>query len=369
MKAQRALGLSLAWPRLVVVFAVDVALLVLASHWPGDVRYADYAWWTGVAVAALLTIIALVTYHRVPLSSALAARMRDRSTDPAALLADEHLRAVDHRRGYSRETVGMRQRNGQLVAVIAVAGRATVPSGRHHRAAAAPVTLPVELVAAALRQFDVRLDGIDIVSAAARNDDAEGPGRRNTWLILRMDPQRNVAALAARDSVAAALAAAVERLAHDLEGRQITASVLTADQFAGVDAAVLAGLQSRRQKDPKQYVTSGWLSPRDITAENLEQLWLANTDATVVMVRLVGRHNRTEVSAVVRYHSDHRLPKEERAGLNRFIGRRLAAVYASLPVPAPRPKLVVPTRELHPEDQLAVALDVVEPEPAVPAGA
>lgn len=388
MKAQRAFGLSLSWLRVVTVFLIDVAVLVLASHWPGNPRQAGYAWWSGVGIAALLTLIALVTYRRVPLASVLGARLRDRSTDPDALLAEGAGQAIDHRRRYGREAVGIRECRGQLVTVIAVAGRPMVPAGRHHRGTAATFALPVGTVAAAMRQFDVGLDGIDIVSVAtrgagpeARGDDedtgADGaagdeqsvPAHRSTWLVLRMDPQHNVAAVATRESLAATLAAATERLAHDLEGRDITARVLTADEFAGVDAAVLAGLRAEQPKQPKQYVTTFWVSPRDITSENLDRLWLSDVDAAVVTVRLTSRRRSTAVSVWVRYHSGNRLHKTLRSEVNRFLGRRLAAVRESLPVPRPVPVLVVPARELDDQEQLVVSLDAAEQQPAVRVGA
>lgn len=386
MKAQHALGLSLSWSRVVTVFFIDVAVLVLASHWPGDSQQAIYAWWSGVGVAALLTVAALGTYHRIPFTTALAARVHDRFDDPETLLAEEHTRAIDHRRRYGRCSVGIREYRNQLVTVIAVEERAVSPAGRHHRGASTAVGLPVQLVAGALRQFDVRLAGIDIVSVeshgadsadasedtVASDPEATNPpvssDRRSTWLVLRMDPQDNAGAAASRDSVAATLAAATERLAHDLDGREITARVLTCEEFAGVDTAVLAGLQPRRQQSSTQYVTCYWVSPPDITSENLDRLWLADIDATVVTVRLRPRHHGTEVSVLVRYHSGVRLHKQLRAELNRFIGRRLTAVRGSLPVPTRSRALVVPSRQLADQEDLAISLDSGQ-QPADRAGA
>ena len=64
---------------------------------------------------------------------------------------------------------------------------------------------------------------------------------------------------------------------------------LTADELAEVDTAVVAGLQPAstrpgldRLKHIDGYATSFWVSPWDITSETLDQLWLADTDATVV---------------------------------------------------------------------------------------
>jgi type VII secretion protein EccE len=375
MKAQRSFGLDLSWSRLTVVFLIDVAVLALASHWPGGSQAATYAWWTGVGIAAVVTLAALVTYRRTPLTSALAARVLDRFVDPKTTLATGRTPAIDHRRRFSRDTVGMREHDGQLVSVVTVEGLPERRSGRHHQPAASPSTLPVATVAAGLRQFDVRLDAIDVVSVTAVPNDNHDPAdngepaeedapaeHRGTWLVLRMNPQHNTAAVAARDSLASTLAAVTERLAQDVDGSRCAARPLTAAEISDVDAAVLAGLEpdhiraSRRrlkQKQPagpKEYVTSFWVSPWDITTQTLDQLWLSGVDAMAVTIRLVPRRGGTEVSAWVRYHSGERLSKGVWAGLNRLTGRQLAAVCASLPEPAVRLPLSVPARELGDEE-------------------
>jgi type VII secretion protein EccE len=83
-----------------------------------------------------------------------------------------------------------------------------------------------------------------------------------------MDPMHNADAVAVRDSVAATLAAATERLAHELQERHLVVRVLPAEEFADVDAAVLAGLQPTRirrrgrrlkqkeRKGPKQFAST-----------------------------------------------------------------------------------------------------------------
>jgi type VII secretion protein EccE len=384
MKAQSVFGLNLQWLRVSTVFVIVVAVLALASQWPVESPAAEYVWWSGVGVAALVAFTALVTYRRIPLASAAVTRVRDRLINPELFLSEGHTPAVDHRRRYGREPVGMREYQGRLTAVIAVSGPAAAPSNRHQRSAASPAALPVNLVAAGLHQFDVLLEGIDIVSVATRDlvgDDDSVPEHRNTWLVLRMDPQRNVAAVAARDSVASTLAAAAERLVYDLDGTRITARVVTAEEFADVEAAVLAGLQptqirprrrrrlkQKRGTGPKSFVASFWVSPQDITSENLAGLWLAETDATAVTVRLTPGSGRTQVSVLVRYHSDRGLNRNVSAGLNRLTGRQLTAVRTSLPTPMQR-VLVLPGRELHDDDELAVPLDPAPQQPLVRVGA
>lgn len=380
MKAQHALGLNLSWTRVTTVFLIDMGILVLAGRWPGDPKAAVYVWWTGVGVAVLVAVIALVTYRRMPISTMWAAWMGDQFVDPEAALTQGRTRAVDHHRRFGRESVGMREHQGRLVTAISVGGRAAGATGRHRRSGE-PMSLPVERLAAGLRQFDVRLDSIDIVSVGTRSNPREAaesdaadadenptlPDHRDTWVVLRMDPQHNVNAVAARDSLASTLAAATERLAEEIDGRQLSARVVRADEFDAVDEAVLAGAEAAQlrhrlfRQRPEGHVTAFWMSPGDISEENIEHLWNLETAATVVTVRLApGGGRTTGVSVLVRYHSAEKLSRGVRAALNRFVGRRqLDAVCASLPAPTAHRRLVVPGRDLQEGEHLPVSVDVV----------
>lgn len=393
MKAQRTVGLSLSWSRLTSVFLVDVAVLVVARHWPGGSRTATYAWWVGVGIAALVAIVAVVTYRRTPLATALAARVLDRFVDPQSALEAGRTPAVDHRRRFGHDRVGIREYQGRLVSVIAVEGRPERPSGRHHHSAS-PATLPVQAIAAGLRQFDVRLDAIDIVSVGVRHSDqpdadhdealdSEHPtiDQRGTWLVVRMDPHHNAAAVAARDSLADTMSAVTERLAHGVAGTRCAARPLSATEIGDMDLAVLAGLEPahirprrrrlkhKQPEGPKEFVTSFWVTPQDITSQTLDQLWLTGTDAMAVTIRLSPRRGGTEISAWVRYHSSKRLPKEVWAGLNRLTGRQLAAVRASLPAPANPSPLIVPTRSLDDDEVLEVPVGPAVLPPPIQVGA
>jgi ESX secretion system protein EccE len=383
MKAQREYGLALSWPRVTVVFLIDVALLVIASHCPAAWQAGHAAFWVGVGLAVIVTIVALVTNGGVPIASAPIARVRNWYADPEALTVG-CTPASDHRRRFSKETVGVREYDGQLIGVIAVesAGDASAAAGRHRHRDALPASMPLEAVIEALRQFDVRLDSVDIVSVGTRQgskgvksavqDDfgARGDRRpleeRNTWLVLRMDPLHNVQAVAARDSVASTLAAATERLAQHLDGRSCAARPLTADEIIDVDDAVLAGLQPahirpfwRYLKTPDGYVTSFWVSPSDITSETLEELWLTDADVTVMTIRLIADGREADVAVWVRYHSDKRLRKETFSGLNRLTGRQLGAVAASLPAPTSRRPLPMPSRILDDGEGILVPVGAI----------
>jgi len=381
MKAQREYGLALSWPRVTVVFLIDVALLVIASHCPAAWQKGHAAFWVGVGLAVIVTIVALVTNGGVPIASAPIARVRNWYANPEALTIG-CTPAIDHRRQFSRETVGVREYDGQLIAVIAVDSAGEAASGRHRHRDVAPASMPLEAVIEALRQFDVRLDSVDIVSVGTRpsrkgvksavEDDfgARGGRRpleeRNAWLVLRMDPLHTVLAVAARDSVACTLAAATERLAHDLDGRSCTARPLTADEIIDVDDAVLAGLHPahirpfwRYLKTPDGYVTSFWVSPGDISTETLEELWLTDADVTVMTIRLIADGREADVAVWVRYHSHQRLSKATFNGLNRLTGRQLGAVAASIPAPTSRRPLPMPSRILDDGEGILVPVGAI----------
>jgi type VII secretion protein EccE len=122
MKAQREYGLSLSWARVTTVFLIDVALLLIASHLPDSWQAGrNLTFWIGVGLAVILTVVALVTNGGVPISSAPIARVRNWYADAEALTVG-CTPAIDHRRQFSRDTVGIREYDGQLIAVIAVDG-------------------------------------------------------------------------------------------------------------------------------------------------------------------------------------------------------------------------------------------------------
>ncbi|GBG38872.1 ESX-5 secretion system protein EccE5 [Mycobacterium montefiorense] len=379
--------MSLSWARVTVVFLVVVAILLVASHCPDSWQGTHHiAWWVGVGISAIITLLSLVTHHGLTVTSGLAGWLWDWSADPGTTLAAGCTPALDYQRRFGRDKVGVREYDGRLVTVIALDGDDDA-AARHRQRSAPPASILVRSVATGLRQFDVHLDGIDIVSVQMRRGgnaaelsklDKLGPEEwglvseqpasyvRRTWLVLRMNPQSNVAAVAARDSLASTLVAATERLVQDLEAPGCAPRPLTSEEIAEVDSAVLADLEPtwsrpgwRYLKHFNGFATSFWLTPSDITTETLEELWLPDAEATVVTIQLTADDGRPEVSGWVRYHSDSRLPRGVSSGLNRLTGRQLAAVRASLPAPTTRPLLVVPTRGLLEDDDLVLQVGQV----------
>jgi type VII secretion protein EccE len=111
MRAQRRSGLSLSWARVTTVFLVDIVILLVASHcpdsWQGNYRI---AWWVGVGLAAIITLLSLVTHHGLTMSSGLAGWLWDWSADPGSTLAAGCTPAIDYQRRFGRDKVGVRGR-------------------------------------------------------------------------------------------------------------------------------------------------------------------------------------------------------------------------------------------------------------------
>lgn len=356
MKPMLALGISAGWARLVAVFVADVGLL-----WLGGAVAGRSGWWVAAVLAAALSAVALLTWRRAPVLDLL---LRTRQVRPtlAAVTAGA---LADHDRTYGTGPVGIRGAGPYVVAVVAVDGQAHSPSALDHHRVASLAKLPLAAVAQGLRQFDVALESIDIVSVGIRRaperhhryatiysgliGDHPAVGQRRTWLVLRFDVRRSARAVLCRESVAATVAAAAQWLAQDLTARRSPARVLTAEQILAADTQVLAGVNPAqcqphwgRIRHPAGYVQTYWMSPREITSDTVDRLWVPDTDATAVTVQLrPSAEGATRVGVVVRYHTGSPLTEPPLTGLNPLTGRQdLGLAAGSLCAKAP---LTVPS--------------------------
>ena len=184
---------ALSWRWITSAFLTDIAVLVLADHLP-PLASPTVTWWASVAVAAVVTIAMVVTYRGVTVASDLArwvwdasADVWESSPDTEATLSPGCTPAIDHRRRFGRDVVGVREYRGQLVAVIAVDQPGDAASGRHQVKTDSSATLPVAVVAAGLRQFDVRLDAID--SSRCGDDTSPRPPIKSAPPIVDVAPQ------------------------------------------------------------------------------------------------------------------------------------------------------------------------------------
>ncbi|WP_204815311.1 type VII secretion protein EccE [Mycobacterium riyadhense] len=370
MKLTFPLSMAVGWARVVAVFVVDVGLVAAGAAAAGRP-----GWWVGVAVAVLITVLALLCWRGAPLLTLVwrtATARRPRLWTPAGELAD-------YERSFGPGPVGIRAVGPHLVAVVAVDGPPHSPSVLDYPRVESLAKLPLEAVAAGLDQFDVRLEGIDVVSAGARRapkthhpyapvysaevGDHPAVGQRRTWLVVRLNALESAHAIVWRESAAATMSAAAEWLAAELTSLRIPARVLTAAQIRVADEALLAGIDPSglqagwgRLRHAGGYVQTYWMSPGDISSASIDRLWAPDTDATVVSVQLRRAENGTTTAGVmVRYHTGGPLAEPPLTGLNALVGRHDAGLRAGL-LAASSSGLAVPARELAAGENVAVPI-------------
>jgi type VII secretion protein EccE len=263
--------------------------------------------------------------------------------------------------------VAIRGDEFEAMAVVAVDGPSHTPSVLDQHHVQSGVLLPVEVVARAVRQFDVTLAGIDIHSVGRRRAgqdhhhyaatysniiaDYGAVGQRSTWCVLRMRSRDNAGAVAARDSVAATLSACARRLAVELSAHGCPSRLVDSAELAELDSAVAGPLAKGAQSQwsalvhPTGAVTSYWVSPPDINTATLDRLWAPDTDATMTSIQLRPQAGGTvSVGMLVRYSTVGVLKQPPLRGLNPLSGQQERALRATLLEPAV-PVLELPHRE------------------------
>jgi type VII secretion protein EccE len=349
MKPMFPVGLALRETRVIIAFVAAVALL-----WAGTFLHGPWVVWVFAAAATLLVVLILVTWRRAPLATLLgrwAARHRPGRAAP-------DLRAVppaaDHRLRWTDDQAAIRAAGDELVAVVAVDGPSHTPSVLDNHRVHSAATLPVAVVADALRQFDVRLAGIDILSVGRRRapkthhhyaqtysghvGDHGAVGRRRTVCVLRMNRLDNVSAVVCRDSLAATLDACAQRLAAELTARHLPARVVDSAELVDIDAILTAGLgpdagQPRwgGVRQANGWLSTYWVSPRDISTATLERVWAPDTDYTACALQLRPAPNGgVTVGLLVRYATAGPQKQPPLTGLNPLSGRHDLGVRAGL---------------------------------------
>jgi type VII secretion protein EccE len=362
MRSTFPVGLALRESRVITAFLAAVGLL-----WAGTLLHGPWVVWMSAGVAALVVVLILVTWRHVPLASLLGrwvGRRRARSADELVTVPQ----ARDHRLRWTDGRAAIRADADEAIAVVAVDGPSHTPSVLDNHRVASAATLPVGVVAEALRQFDVTLAGIDILSVGQRRaskshhhsahaysgmvGDHGAVGRRRTVCVLRMNSLANVGAVACRDSVAATLDACAQRLAAELTARHLPARVVDAAELADIDAALAGGVAQnprprfRGLRHTGGWVSTYWVSPRDITSMTLDRVWAPDTDHTATAVQLRPSPNGgVAVGMLVRYATAGPQKHAPLTGLNPLTGRHELGLRAGL-ADARSPAIQAPARLL-----------------------
>jgi type VII secretion protein EccE len=223
-------------------------------------------------------------------------------------------------------------------------------------------TVSIQVLAECLRQFDIALDSIDVISQGARShgpgqigaiyDGVLGPlpaiGQRSVWVVVRLDPTLCPDAVRHRgggwDGILRTAATATRRVANRLSDAGLRPQIMTATQIAqatdelsdGVDLCNLEESWSACQQGRFQ-LRSFLVAPSMFSTAGLGLLWTVPSHSTTVCVSLRRdeRNDLIKLRGLVRFDSRGRARIDLR-DLGQLPGMQYAALMCSLPLPSPR---------------------------------
>ncbi|WP_249359586.1 type VII secretion protein EccE [Nocardia cyriacigeorgica] len=319
-------------------------LVTLSVHTP---------WWAGAAVVTVLLVTVTVRVNGrttvrwlldwVEFRSGRAARAR--------LLAEPpDIEDVTTKTG----ACGVRRSGNTLVAMIQLAPDLDLPTVIADTSIYTEDTVPIDALVPLLDQYGIQVD-IDIVTTGQRvrptgsysmlYDQLIGShpvvGDRLTWLVVRLDQERNLRVLNRRgpcEVVAPkALAAAAHRIAGRLRERGIQAHALpdaalreaTRLLHAGVELPDLRETWTRLESSaPGRCVTSFVIDWDRLDGAGLDDCWSWNSGRTTLVVSLTAERGPR---ALVRFIGPAVEAKDLPDYLKLISGRQASALLATLP--------------------------------------
>ncbi|QZH61492.1 type VII secretion protein EccE [Mycolicibacterium farcinogenes] len=219
--------------------------------------------------------------------------------------------------------------------------------------------VPVQALLDCLRQFDITLESIDIISQGARSaghtdvaavyDSVLGPlpaiAQRTVWIAVRFNPSRCAEAVRRRggdrDGILRAATTATRRVANRLAEAGLQPQFLSASGIAAAtnqlsDGVALATVEETWEdcREGHFRLSSFAVEPNMLTTAGLGLLWTVPSYSTTVCLSLreAAEQDVVQVRGLVRFDSDVRVPTQLR-GLIPLHGRQFSALAATLPIP------------------------------------
>ncbi|MEU4314124.1 type VII secretion protein EccE [Nocardia sp. NPDC024068] len=308
-------------------------------------------WGAALIVVALMLSVLIRVRQRTPMRWFLDwLSFRTGRTARAALLAGPlPVRDIEVPAG----VCGIAQEGDVLVAMVQLAPNLDLPTVIADQTIYTEDTVPVEALLPMLDQFGIGVD-IDIVTTGQRvraagsysmlYDQLIGTqpvvGNRLTWLVLRLDQERNLRALSRRGPCAVVgpktLATAAHRIAGRLRERGVAAHPLPAAAFVDATRLLHAGAELTdlterwdclRTPVPGRFVTSFGIDWTQLDDSGLDDCWTWNSGRTTMVVGLSADDGPRAVVRYVGPAMNEALPDY----LRRLPGRQSLALRASLP--------------------------------------
>lgn len=360
----RKLPLRLVIP--VALIAVAASLVAIAF---------DAPWWATAIAAAVPVVIGLAPFEGTPIGLRLGSWVAYRWRQSRRRIDDEEDSIVDLPLPEGG-SYGMRW-DGTLITTmlridpppdtLTLLGRGSLSTDQ---------VLPLTEIADCLRQYDVELDSVDVISTGTRTagtdavlsgyaasiahlgrvyDEILGPlpaiAHRTVWIMLRLNPLANAKAVQNRgggsEGALRSTITATRRVANRLAARGITASVLTSSEMTAALREVTRGIPvDQFEETPNSlahdgvHLTTYQIGSDLFNTDSLAKIWAVRSLATTVTVRLRpiadtsgrlgAKRDTIEVDARVRYDTRHELEAPPVEGLRELPRRQMWALMDTL---------------------------------------
>ena len=360
-EARQRFPLRLYGPKTTIVVAeVVAAVLVGIEAWRG------VGWPWMVATATVVLALALVAFKDASLVHWAVIWWRwwrARRRNSADTLWAAPPKVVDVELPEQDGTVGIRWDGDVVITAVELCAQPHTVTVLADGLAISNDTVPLDVVANCLWQFDIKLDDIDVVAngrrvvpgtAYARSYDqtvgVRRPGvvERRTWLIVRKRFTADDDAVRHRgggiEGAVAVAVAATRRVVRQLREADCAAVPADADSLRAAHRVLAGGLaaddvdidvERGTLATPNRFVTTYRVHPDDLTDVNLGAWWAHRSLSTSVIIRLTPGARRGDVGirTWVRYATVERPSRTDPLpGLIRQYGDQADALSATLPL-------------------------------------
>ncbi|MCT7659685.1 type VII secretion protein EccE [Mycobacterium deserti] len=222
-------------------------------------------------------------------------------------------------------------------------------------------TVPIRSLTDSLRQFDITLDSIDIISHGARSyghtdiaavyDAVLGPlpaiAHRSVWIAVRFDPSRCAQAVrrrgGGREGILRTATTATRRVANRLTESGLRPQILTASGIAAATNQLSDGVSLTTVEETWETCREGQfrlcsfaVEPDLLTTAGLGLLWTVPSYSTTLCLSLRddADHGVVKIRGLARFDSDVAVPVDLE-GLKHLRGLQFSALASTLPVSPP----------------------------------
>ena len=343
---RRALPIRVA---IAVPFVIIVAALIGGA--------VGLQWWIGPIVGAALCLPLLVRVRGESVATKLSRRTRyaTRSMFSGQPEYPEIPFDVPLPEGGS---CGIRWENGTLITMLRLESPPQHMTKFVPGVAITDNTVPLDLLAESLVQFDVALESIDVISHGSR---AYGTGDvariyhsvlgplpatafRSVWIVLRLNPLDGSAAIARRGGGATGVLRtamiATRRLAKRLTDNGTQALIMSAGEMNAATARLAEGHDLPAAEEHWDHISADRMKfttfiakPDGLETFLLTDVWTVPTLSTTISIRLRrNESDETAISALVRFNTLETATVPTPAGFTTLHGRQRDALLATLPL-------------------------------------